>query len=220
MRHWRKNRVCTILVRSKFMLDLGNLIPAEISGTHIAKEISERQIRISGSYRNHRKFNLVLKRFVDEFLFYFGLGLFAGEGTKDGKGTPFEFANSNPKIIGTVMKLLNQLGIQKSTISPRVQVRIPRSELVDEPVQNLARFWSEYLGIPTGKFRKPSIRVKEGRGRSDYGTVSIRINSGIIGTLFNFWTNQVLRDNASSFPDRRMGTGFLAMRRQPGVSRS
>src|SRR5438094_7900894 len=80
------------------MLDLKMLIPEEISGTHIESEISRDQIRISGRYRNHRRFSLNLNRFIDEPLFYFGCGLFAGERTKGGKGTPFEFANSNPMI--------------------------------------------------------------------------------------------------------------------------
>ena len=79
---------------------------------------------------------------------------------------------------------------------------------------------SKSMGIPLAKFRKPSVRLKEGAGRSDYGTISIRINSGIIGALFLSWTDQLTRRNTFSIPDRRMGTGFLATRRQPGVSRS
>ncbi len=202
------------------LLDMNNIIPDEISGTKITKQLSAKKILISGKYRNHRPFKLTLNRFVDELSFQFGCGLFAGEGTKGGKGTPFEFANSNPKIIGAVMKLLEQLGIKKLLISPRVQVRITKTESTETKVQSLTRFWSKQMGIPLGKFRKPSVRLKEGPGRSDYGTISIRVNTGILGTLFVFWTDQILRDNISSFPDRRKGTGSLAMRRQPGVSRS
>ena len=160
----------------------------------IGKEISEKTILISGLYKNHRRFNLLLNRFVDDTLFYFGCGLFAGEGTKGGKGTPFEFANSNPKIIGKVMALLNQLGIQKSTISPRVQARVVKEVLTDELIEGLTKFWSEHMGIPIDSFRKPSVRMREKAGRSEFGTISIRINSGIVGRLFNFWTDQILRD--------------------------
>jgi hypothetical protein len=98
-------------------------------------------------------------------------------------------------------------------------LRVTASES-EEKVRTLTRFWSKYMGIPLEKFRKPSVRVKEEPGRSDYGTISIRINTGILGTLFVFWTEQILRLNTSPFPDRRKGTGSLAMRRQPGVSRS
>ena len=52
------------------MLDLKMLIPEEISGTHIESEISQDQIRISGRYRNHRRFSLNLNRFIDEPLLF------------------------------------------------------------------------------------------------------------------------------------------------------
>jgi len=176
------------------MLDLATLIPKRIAEMRIDKQVSEKTILISGRYRNSRKFNLALNRFIDDKSFYFGCGLFAGEGTKGGKGTPFEFANSNPKIIGTVMRLLDQLGIDKSTISPRVQARVAKEELTDELSEGLTKFWSECMDIPTDRFRKPSIRIKLKAGRSEHGTVSVRINSGIVGTLFNFWTDQILRE--------------------------
>ena len=201
------------------MLDLSKLVPDEISGIQLIKETNAKQVTISGKYENDRRFKLLLNRFIDEQLFNFGCGLFAGEGTKGGKGTPFEFANSNPKIIGAIMKLLDRLGIQKSIISPRLQLRLTEGES-ETKVQDLMKFWSKYLGIPLDKFRKPSVRFRSSSGRSDYGTISIRINFGIIGRLFVFWTDQILRFNASPFPDRRKGTGSLAMRRQPGVSRS
>ena len=201
------------------MLDLNDWIPEEISGVRISKKTTSKKIIISGKYANDRPFHLLLNRYIDDQLFTFGCGLFAGEGTKGGKGTPFEFANSNPRIVGVVMKLLHNLGIDKSTISPRLQLRLIAGESTSR-VQKLLEFWSEYLGIPLSQFRKPNVRFKRSAGRSDYGTNSIRINSGIIGKLFQFWTNQILRFNASPFPDRRKGTGSLAMRRQPGVSRS
>ncbi len=201
------------------VLDLSGLIPEDITGTRITKEVASNKIQLSGKYGNGRRFRLVLNRFIDEQLFIFGCGLYAGEGTKGGKGTPFEFANSNPKIVATIMRLLDKLGISKSIISPRLQIRIPKGGSIDS-VQPLMEFWSKSMGIPLAKFRKPSVRLKEGAGRSAYGTISIRINSGIIGKLILFWTDQLLRRNTFSNPDRRKGTGSLAMRRQPGVSRS
>ena len=201
------------------MLDLSALIPEEITGIRITKQVTSSKIRISGKYSNDRPFRLTLNRFVNEQLFVFGCGLHAGEGTKGGRGTPFEFANSNPKIIRTMMSLLRQLGIDKSTISPRLQVRLSKGESIDR-LRPLMEFWSKSMGIPLAKFRKTSVRFKEGAGRSDYGTISIRIHSGIVGKLFLFWTDQLMQQNTFSSPDRRKGTGSLAMRRQPGVSRS
>jgi hypothetical protein len=201
------------------VLDLGGLIPEEITGTRITKEISGNKIILSGRYENGRPFRLVLNRFIDEQLFAFGCGLYAGEGTKGGKGTPFEFANSNPKFVATMMRLLDELGIDKSMISPRLQIRIPIGDSVHS-VRPMMEFWSKSMGIPLAKFRKTNVRLKEGAGRSAYGTMSIRINSGIVGKLFLFWTDQLTRHNTFSSPDRRKGTGSLAMRRQPGVSRS
>ena len=200
------------------MLDLSDWIPEEITGTRITKEVSSNKIILLGRYRNGRKFHLVLNRFIDEQQLNFGCGLFAGEGTKGGKGTPFEFANSNPKIIAATLSLLDSLGINKSIISPRLQIRIPEEGLPH--VRPLMEFWSKSMGIPLAKFRKPFVRSKKGAGRSQYGTISIRINSGIVGSLFNFWSDQLTRLNTFSSPDRRKGTGSLAMRRQPGVSRS
>ena len=180
------------------VLDLATLIPERIAKTQVSKQVFEKTILISGRYSNHRRFSIKINRFIDDKSFYFGCGLYAGEGTKGGKGTPFEFANSNPNIIRTVIGLLDQLGIGKSTVSPRVQVRVTVEEATDDLGRRLTSFWSDCTGIPTGRFRKPSIRIKlSGAGRSEHGTVSIRINSGIVGTLFNFWTNQILRDQRS-----------------------
>ena len=201
------------------MLDLGDLIPEEIAGTRITKEASDNRITLSGRYGNGRPFRLVLNRFIDPQLFAFGCGLYAGEGTKGGRGTPFEFANSNPKLVVTMMTLLGKLGIDESIISPRLQIRIPNGDSIHS-VQLLMKFWSKSMGIPLVKFRKPNVRQKEGAGRSAYGTISIRINSGIVGKLFQFWADRLTRRNTFSIPDRRKGTGSLAMRRQPGVSRS
>lgn len=201
------------------MLDLGDLIPEEITGIRITKELSGNQIQLSGRYANGRPFRLALNRFVEEQHFAFGCGLYAGEGTKGGKGTPFEFANSDPRFVATMMSLLDKLGIDRSMISPRLQIRVPKGDSVHS-VRPLMEFWSKSMGIPLAKFRRTNVRQKEGAGRSAYGTISIRINSGIVGKLFQFWTDQLTRRNTFSSPDRRKGTGSLAMRRQPGVSRS
>jgi len=170
------------------VLDLSGLIPEEITGIRITKEVTSNRIYLSGRYTNRQKFSLVLNRFIDEQLFNFGCGLWAGEGTKGGKGTPFEFANSSPKIIAAMMTLLDKLGIDKSNISPRLQIRITKGMSIDS-VQPLMEFWSKIMGIPLAKFRKPSVRLKEEAGRSEYGTISIRIHSAIIGKLFKFWTD-------------------------------
>ena len=201
------------------MLDLGDLIPEEITGIRITKELSDSKIKLSGRYDNGRPFRVVLNRHIDEQRFAFGCGLYAGEGTKGGKGTPFEFANSNPKFVVSMIKLLDELGIDKSTISPRLQIRIPNGGSVHS-VKPLMEFWSKSMGIPLAKFRRTNVRLKEGAGRSAYGTMSIRIHSGMVGRLFRFWADQLTRRNTFSSPDRRKGTGSLAMRRQPGVSRS
>ena len=199
------------------VLDLSDWIPEEITGTRITKEVSSDKIEISGRYANGRPFRLTLNRFVDEHHLTFGCGLYAGEGTKGGKGTPFEFANSNPKFISSMVNLLDEIGI-KQMISPRLQIRLPKGSA--SSVRPLIEFWSKSMGIPLAKFRKTNVRFKDGAGRSAYGTISIRINSGIVGRLFQFWTDQLTRRNTFSNPDRRKGTGSLAMRRQPGVSRS
>ena len=199
------------------VLDLSDWIPEEIAGTRITKEVSSNKIEISGRYGNGRPFHLTLSRFINEQNFIFGCGLYAGEGTEGGKGTPFEFANSNPKIMSSMLNLLDELGI-KVMISPRLQIRLPRGST--SSVRPLIEFWSKSMDIPLAKFRKTNVRFKDGAGRSAYGTISIRINSGIVGRLFRFWTDQLTRRNTFSNPDRRKGTGSLAMRRQPGVSRS
>ena len=148
------------------MLDLDDWIPEEISGVKINKKTTLKQVIILGKYANDRPFHLILNKFIDEQLFNFGSGLFAGEGTKGGKGTPFEFANSNPRIVGVVMKLLRELGIDKSTISSRLQLRLIEGESTSR-VQKLLQFWSEYLDIPLSQFRKPNVRFKRSAGRSD-----------------------------------------------------
>ena len=117
--------MCPQLEGANSVLDLSDWIPEEITGTLITKEVSSDKIEISGRYGNGRPFRLTLNRFIDEQHFTFGCGLYAGEGTKGGKGTPFEFANSNPKIMSSMLNLLDEFGI-KSMVSPRLQIRLPR----------------------------------------------------------------------------------------------
>ena len=145
------------------VLDLSDWIPEEITGTRITKEVSSNEIEISGKYGNGRSFRLTLNRLVSEQHFTFGCGLYAGEGTKGGKGTPFEFANSNPKFMSSMLDLLDELGI-KPMVSPRLQIRLPRGSA--SSVRPLMEFWSKSMGIPLARFRKTNDRFKDGAGRS------------------------------------------------------
>jgi hypothetical protein len=181
------------------LLNLSEIVPEKMYDIEIHKKLQNRKLELKGYYKNGKGFEIILNNFVLEKDFFLLLGFFAGEGSKSGlnpkkwKGMPWEITNSNPLILTKTIKIIESLGIDKRSFSPRIQMRITQEQSNENLVRDLTRFWSETLGISEEKFRKPLIRIKKTSGKSQHGTISLRINSAILGKLFNYWLEQLLR---------------------------
>lgn len=86
-------------------------------------------------------------------LFMVGLGLYWGEGYKQGS-QELGFTNSNPLIIKFYTKWLGEIyNIPKTSLILRVSINDSHKHRIDE----VQRYWSMLLGIPLSQFTKPSL---------------------------------------------------------------
>jgi transcriptional regulator with XRE-family HTH domain len=120
----------------------------------------------------------IIKTLSFSKLFYLGLGLYWGEGTK-AEGSALAVTNSDPKIIQIMICWFTKcLGVQKSDLSPRVFIsntHIDREEKILE-------FWIEKLGIPREQFKK-MIFLEKGKKIYEnrevyYGVLALRVAKG------------------------------------------
>ncbi len=182
------------------MLDITTIIPEKIGDVKVEKTTSSNKALITFKFRDNQKSKVELNRMVNRNLFMFGLGLFAGEGTKktpsDGSRI-VEFINSDPTIILNFIDFLIDLGFSKKLIHGRVQLSCKSSEL-EENINKSTQFWSSITGISLENFRKPNIRIRENpKQKSVNGTFCILLNSRPLWRLLNFW-----------FSERIAGSGF------------
>ncbi len=173
----------------------------------IRKIIEDDRIIIQYKYRNGRVGSIVIRRFVPAILFGYAIGLYAGEGTKRPKTvkTRFEFVNSDPNKLLAMVKFLEILGVTRSAIKPRLQIKLAKWER-DEVVQKLERYWSNLLNIPLSQFRKSVVRRGSRTSRSNFGTLSIRVYNSFLLDLFTFWERTALLPLLESPPPE--GHGF------------
>jgi hypothetical protein len=163
------------------MLDLKEFLPP---GTRTIVKDDHLIISQSGMRK------LKIRCFIhDEDLpsFFFGLGLFAGEGRQRFTDTTerIEFINSRPPYVKLFQKFLQILNLD-SLIKPRIQLK---SNLDYESALN---FWSRTLNIPHESFSRPLIFPKKPRKASKsrispFGSLVIRVSSALAFRLMKYW---------------------------------
>ena len=165
------------------MIDLNDFIP---SGIKIIVKNGYLIISKSGMRK------LKIRRFIqdeDMPIFFFGLGLFAGEGRHRFTDTTerIEFINSNVPYVKLFQKFLEILNLD-SLVRARVQLK---SDLDYESALN---FWSKTLNIPQEKFYKPLIFPKKpSKTRiAPFGSLVIRVNSALAFKLIKHWIQTFL----------------------------
>lgn len=112
-------------------------------------------------------------------LFMVGLGLYWGEGYKQGS-QELGFTNSNPEIIKLYVKWLKEIySIEKSMLILRVSI----NDSHKYRIKNVQKYWSELLNVPLTQFTKPSlIKVTSKKIYSNkenhYGTLRVKVRRG------------------------------------------
>lgn len=178
-------------------MDLSEIIPDKIKNgidnCIVEKQIEAEWILVKFRFESGRTGSVKLKRFINERIFFFGLGLFAGEGTRKRRpsnikrGNSVELTNSNPLFIQCFMQFLEELGFSKEKLKARIQISCKASELNKMRERSL-KFWLNATNIPKENFNKPNIRIRtQPKQKSEFGSVAVTLFSQPLWRLLEFW---------------------------------
>ena len=114
--------------------------------------LSNRTKRIKREDLAEAEARVIYDKYKDDPFFVLGIGLYWAEGSK--RTTAFSFVNSDPSMVLFMINwLYRYFSVQKNEISLRVQSHEDFKE------ENYELFWSEYVGIPLGQFKKTSYKI-------------------------------------------------------------
>ena len=119
-------------------------------------------------------------------IFAFGLGLYAGEGTKSGRACVV--TNANPELIRAAMQFFELIGISRAELKFRVHA------FPDIPVDEVKQFWYAQVGLtPTLLKAVRSKRSKQVRKPLRTGTAQIGVYSVRYLTQVLWWIQHALK---------------------------
>ena len=111
----------------------------------------------------------------EKALFYLGIGLYLGEGTKNGNKSKVALGNSNPFIIRMFLRFLNEIcGVQKS------KVKLELNIYDDISLKEALVYWSNVTELSQAYFTKPFVReARKGSYKrwSRYGTLTVVVSN-------------------------------------------
>jgi hypothetical protein len=117
--------------------------------------------------------------FSDRDLLLLGLGLYWGEGYKQGS-RELGFTNSDPRMIQAFMKwMMVTYGVHKNDFICRVGI----NESHRDRVGDVMNFWSTQTGLPSSQFTKTSlmktvVTKKYDNPEQHFGTLRIKVRRG------------------------------------------
>jgi predicted transcriptional regulator len=120
-----------------------------------------------------------INNLTERDLYCIGLGLYWGEGYKQGS-QEFGFTNSNPAIISFYIKWLTSVfNVGVADLILRVSINALHQYRIDA----VHKFWIEHTGVPISQFSAPSL-IKTTTKRlyanheSHYGTLRVKVRRG------------------------------------------
>lgn len=138
---------------------------------------------------------LMIRRFLrsdDLPVFFFALGLFAGEGRDRFTKTTerIEFVNSYLPYVKIFQRFLEIINLG-NLIRPRIQLK---SDLNYESVLD---FWSKNLNIPPERFSRPLISQKKKKTENKtriapFGSIIIRLDSALAYKITKYWIQTLI----------------------------
>ncbi|PIQ91979.1 MAG: hypothetical protein COV70_01600 [Parcubacteria group bacterium CG11_big_fil_rev_8_21_14_0_20_39_22] len=134
----------------------GRMLGAEMNREKKRKNISE----------SKRWAKEVFYKFSERDMLIAGISLYWAEGSKTETTSGFLFVNSDPAMIKFMHDwLIDVMGIEKERIKPRLAI----NEIHEPRIGQVLKFWSDLLGVPIGKFKKPwYIKTKQKKIYSNY----------------------------------------------------
>ncbi|MDO8520579.1 MAG: hypothetical protein Q7S52_00515 [bacterium] len=93
----------------------------------------------------------IIKKISNRDLLFLGLGLYWGEGSKNGESR-FIFVNSDPLVHKAIINWLEKImHIPQSRLMPQIYI----NDQHRYRIRNVALYWSKILHIPKKQFRNP-----------------------------------------------------------------
>ncbi len=120
-----------------------------------------------------------LGRLSDRDIYCIGLGLYWGEGYKNGN-QEFGFTNSDPAMIAFYIKWLRVVfEVQNSDLIFRISINERHKSRIDE----VESFWVNFLKVPASQFTKPSFIIAKSRKiykdpSLHMGTLRVKVRKG------------------------------------------
>ena len=139
-------------------------------GTNKQKERKQKKIK-----ECTEKANKDIRSLTEKESFVAGLGLYWGEGSKNGDNV--RFYNANPLVVKFIMEWFRKsLKIEDD----RFQMYVNINQIHKKRLQKVIEFWSKRTMVSVDQFRKPQlIKTKNKKVYENfsqhYGTLSIRI---------------------------------------------
>lgn len=114
----------------------------------------------------------------DTELFFIGLGLYWGEGTKSDKSA-LSVANSDPRAILLMKRwFMVCLGVEETRFMPRIFI----SDTYRDREEIILGFWSKILDIPAGQFKRTAFLDKGKKIYENhdvyYGVLALGVSKG------------------------------------------
>ncbi len=113
-------------------------------------------------------------------LFILGLGLYWGEGYKNGSEET-AFTNSDPHMIRVFISWLEKIyDIPKNSLIFRISI----NKIHEKRIELIHRYWTHFLGVSKDQFTKPSFiqaPVKKAYKNNDeyYGILRVKARNGV-----------------------------------------
>ena len=140
----------------------------------------KRAERIRNIERYSRRGARDVGRLSKRDLFILGLGLYWGEGYKNGSEET-AFTNSDPHMIRVFISWLERIyDVPKNTLIFRISI----NKIHEKRIDSILRYWTDFLGVSKDQFTKPSFiqtPVKKIYKNNDqyYGILRVKARNGV-----------------------------------------
>ncbi|MFC1496021.1 hypothetical protein ACFL52_01245 [Candidatus Margulisiibacteriota bacterium] len=132
-----------------------------------------------------------IKSHYQLLLFFIGIGLYLGEGTKQGKHK-VALGNTNPDILKTFLYFLRIIcGVKENKIRAELNI------FDDVNKTKAISYWSKNIGITKKQIRHVFIRKSKGgsyKKKSKYGTLTLLVCNSKLKQIILEWCTLALKD--------------------------
>ena len=128
----------------------------------------------------------------EQELFYLAIALYIGEGKKRDR-EQVSLSNTEPRVIKVFLKFLREIcHVDEDKIWAWINI------FDDSNLRRAQEYWEDVTGLPRSQFYKPVVRARRGGtylNVSEYGTLSVGVNSTRLREIVLQWCEECLNKN-------------------------